>query len=59
MAIAAGVYGGSNLVKMYNQGDLYTAMAQEFFCDELESECRSCDSSAFKEKYPEKRAVMK
>ncbi|WP_253821904.1 DNA polymerase [Vibrio cyclitrophicus] len=34
-------------------------MAQEFFCDELESEYRSYDSSAFKEKHPEKRAIMK
>ncbi|HHF3069049.1 TPA: DNA polymerase [Vibrio diabolicus] len=59
VAIAAGVYGDSNLVKMYNQGDLYTAMAQEFFSEELESEYRNCDSSAFKEKYPEKRAIMK
>lgn len=59
IAIAAGVYGDSNLVQMYNRGDLYTSMAQEFFNEELEPEYRCCDSETFNAKYPEKRAIMK
>ncbi|WP_299661906.1 DNA polymerase [uncultured Psychromonas sp.] len=59
IAITAAVYGDANLVEKFNQGDIYTAMAQEFFAPSLSEEHRTCNSDTFKQHHKDKRDIMK
>lgn len=59
IAITAAVYGDTNLVEKFNQGDIYTAMAQEFFASSLSEEHRTCHSDTFKQHHKDKRDIMK
>ncbi|MBE8608052.1 DNA polymerase [Vibrio sp. OPT10] len=59
VAITAAVYNDKDLIKKYNAGDLYTALAQEFYLDELPMEFQSCTPDIFKEHHSDKRNVMK
>lgn len=59
VAITAAVYNDKDLIKKYNAGDLYTALAQEFYLDELPTEFQSCTPDIFKEHHSDKRNVMK
>ena len=57
--IAAAVYHDDNLVRMFNQGDVYSAMAQTFYADELSEEDRVLSGSDFKRKHSPLRNRMK
>ncbi|WP_261383651.1 DNA polymerase, partial [Vibrio cyclitrophicus] len=59
VSITAAVYNDKDLIKKYNAGDLYTALAQEFYLDELPTEFQSCTPDIFKEHHSDKRNVMK
>ena len=59
VGIAAAVYGDDELVRMFNSGDVYSAMAQNFFQGELPGEDRSIDGKGFKRKYKDLRNQMK
>lgn len=59
VAITAAVYNDANLIEKYNAGDLYSALAQEFYQDELPEEHKHCSLDIFKEHYGDKRHVMK
>ncbi|SKA35910.1 DNA polymerase [Photobacterium toruni] len=59
IAITAAVYGDENLIAKFNQGDIYSAMAQDFFKDSLSPEDQVANSDDFKHKHKDKRDVMK
>ena len=59
VGVAAAVYGDDELVRMFNSGDVYSAMAQNFFQGELPGEDRSIDGKEFKRKYKDLRNQMK
>ncbi len=59
VGVAGAVYEDQRLIDMFNSGDVYAAMAQLFFADELSEEARSLSSWVFKQDYPEKRHHMK
>ncbi len=59
VGIAGAVYGDRELIRMFNAGDVYSAMAQDFYREELPAVDRSLTGDQFKEKYPELRARMK
>jgi DNA polymerase-1 len=61
VGIAAGVYGDDALVKMVNSGDVYSAMAQHFYRDQLPDAVRGRPSQEFKtlKEYAGMRARMK
>ncbi|EPE5850532.1 DNA polymerase [Vibrio vulnificus] len=59
VAITAAVYNDVNLIEKYNAGDLYSALAQEFYQDELPEEHKHCSLEIFKEHQSDKRHVMK
>ena len=59
VGVAAAVYGDDELVQMFNSGDVYSAMAQNFFQKELPGEDRSIDGKEFKRKYKDLRNQMK
>jgi DNA polymerase-1 len=59
VGIAGAVYHDDNLVEMFNTGDVYSAMALDFFRAELPEEDRSLSSTQFKAKYKALRAKMK
>jgi DNA polymerase-1 len=59
VGIAAAVYGDEQLIKMYNTGDVYAAMAMRFDRDRLSKADRKLNSREFGRKYPERRAPMK
>lgn len=59
VAITAAVYNDANLIEKYNAGDLYSALAQEFYQDELSDEHKHCSLVMFKEHHADKRHVMK
>ena len=59
VGIAAAVYGDEELVRMFNSGDVYSAMAQHFFQDELPVEDQELNGKDFKRKYPKLRNQMK
>ncbi len=59
IAITAAVYGDAEMIAKYNQGDIYTAMAQDFFANEISKEDRSADSNTFKQSHKDKRDLMK
>jgi DNA polymerase I len=56
---AAAVYHDDHLVEMFNTGDVYSAMAQTFYRDELSEADRALSTLAFKAKHKEKRDKMK
>ncbi|NLS13610.1 DNA polymerase I [Vibrio sp. SM6] len=59
VAITAAVYNDANLIEKYNAGDLYSALAQEFYQGELPEEHTHCSLVMFKEHHADKRHVMK
>jgi DNA polymerase-1 len=59
VGIAAAVYGDEALIEMFNTGDVYAAMAQHFFRDQLPEADRDLDSRAFEAKYQALRDRMK
>ena len=59
VGIAAAVYGDAALVAMFNSGDVYSAMAQDFFRDRLSAEDRLLPGLAFKKIHRDLRDLMK
>ena len=59
VAITAAVYNDTNLITKYNAGDLYSALAQEFYYSELPEEHKHCSLDIFKTHQGDKRHVMK
>jgi DNA polymerase I len=59
IGIAAAVFGDDKLVEMFNMGDVYAAMAQDFFKGDLPKSARTLSTLEFKKKYPELRGKMK
>ena len=59
VGVAAAVYCDDELVRMFNSGDVYSAMAQHFFRDELPTEDLSIAGKKFKKKYKVLRSQMK
>jgi DNA polymerase-1 len=59
VGIAGAVYDDNELVKMFNSGDVYSAMAQQFFQDRLSAEDVKLDSREFKHNHKEMRDQMK
>jgi DNA polymerase-1 len=59
VGIAAAYYGDEDLVEMFNTGDVYSAMGQRFYRDQLAEEDRGLDSAAFKRKHRKLRDRMK
>jgi DNA polymerase-1 len=59
VGLAAAVYHDAALVRMFNSGDAYAAMAQDFFRTELPPGDRDLPSAAFKKKHPGLRDRMK
>jgi DNA polymerase I len=59
VGIAGAVYHDDNLIRMFNSGDVYSAMAQHFFHKELTREDLSLSGGDFKHKHPQLRNQMK
>lgn len=59
VGVAAALYGDNELVRMFNSGDVYSAMAQHFFRDELSVEDHFIDGKEFKAKHKVLRNQMK
>ncbi len=59
VGVAAAIYGDDELVRMFNSGDVYSAMAQHFFAEELPAEDLSISGKNFKEKHKPLRNQMK
>ena len=59
VGVAAAMYGDDELVRMYNSGDVYSAMAQHFFRDEIPEEDLVIPGKEFKTKYKKIRNQMK
>ena len=59
VGVAAAELADQDLVAAYNQGDVYAAMAQRFYQDELSEEERALDSREFRKRHPEMREAMK
>jgi DNA polymerase I len=59
VGIAAAVYGDKRLVEMFNTGDVYSAMAQRFYADQLTDQDRNLPSREFKATHPDLRNRMK
>ena len=59
VGVAAAMYGDDELVRMFNSGDVYSAMAQHFFLDELPEEDRAIAGNEFKAKHKALRNQMK
>jgi DNA polymerase-1 len=59
VGIAGAVYGDERLVAMFNTGDVYAAMAQHFYRDQISEADRGLDSRAFKARYKPHRDRMK
>jgi DNA polymerase-1 len=59
VGVAAAMYGDNDLVRMFNSGDVYSAMAQYFFREELPEGDLGITGTEFKEKHKELRNQMK
>jgi DNA polymerase-1 len=59
VGVAAAVYQDDRLVEMFNSGDVYSAMAQDFYRDRLSEEDRRLLGREFKKKHGELRNRMK
>jgi DNA polymerase-1 len=59
IGIAAAIYRDERLVEMFNSGDVYSAMAQVFYSEELPDTARSLSGSEFKRRYRNQRSTMK
>ena len=59
VGVAAAMYGDDELVRMFNSGDVYSAMAQHFFRDELPEEDLTISGNGFKVKHKALRNQMK
>jgi DNA polymerase-1 len=59
VGIAAVVYGDEKLLNMFNNGDVYTLMAKEFFKDKISKSDRKLSDRKFKQRYPNLRKKMK
>jgi DNA polymerase I len=59
VGIAGAVYHDEQLVEKFNTGDVYSAMAQDFFREELPPEDRELSSREFKKHYKRHRDKMK
>ena len=59
VGLAAAIYHDAALVRMFNTGDAYAAMAQDFFRDRLSEVDRRLPGIEFKRKYPDLRDRMK
>jgi DNA polymerase-1 len=59
VGIAAAVHRDDRLIDMFNTGDVYSAMAQDFFHDRLPAEDRTMPSHLFKKKHKGLRDRMK
>ena len=59
VGLAAAVYHDAALVRMFNTGDAYAAMAQDFFRDRLSAAERRLPGIEFKARFPELRDKMK
>ncbi|MFO7728785.1 MAG: DNA polymerase [Desulfonatronovibrio sp.] len=59
VGVAAAIYGDDELIRMFNSGDVYSAMAQHFFRDELPEEDRTAAGTEFKAKHKTLRNQMK
>ncbi len=59
VGVAAAMYGDDKLVQMFNSGDVYSAMAQHFFQEEIPPEDLVISGKEFKTKYKELRNQMK
>jgi DNA polymerase-1 len=49
VGLAAAVYGDDRLVEMFNTGDVYSAMAQHFYREQLPTDLQTLPSLAFKQ----------
>jgi DNA polymerase-1 len=59
VGIAAAMYGDDDLVRMFNSGDVYSAMAQNFFREDLSEKDLAIAGQEFKGKHKELRNQMK
>ena len=59
VGITAAVYGDEKLLKMFNDGDVYTLMAKEFFKDKISNSERKLSDKTFKQRFPDLRDKMK
>jgi DNA polymerase-1 len=59
VGVAAAVYNDEELIKMFNSGDVYSAMAQHFFREDLSEEDLAITGKEFKRKHKELRNRMK
>ena len=59
IGVAAAVYGDRQLIEMFNDGDVYSKMAQRFFADELNAASRGMDDVKFKQAHGGLRDIMK
>ncbi len=59
VGVAAAMYGDDELVRMFNSGDVYSTMAQDFFCDQLPDEDLGVPGKEFKKRHRELRNQMK
>ena len=59
VGVAAAMYGDDELVRMFNSGDVYSAMAQNFFLEKLSEEDLVLGGKEFKRKHKDLRDQMK
>jgi DNA polymerase I len=59
VGVAAAIYGDDEMIRMFNSGDVYSAMAQHFFREKLPAEDADITGHAFKRKHKALRNQMK
>ncbi len=59
LGIAGAIYKDHNLINLYNKGDLFIAVAKEFYREHLSKESLELSDKKFREKYPKYRDQMK
>jgi DNA polymerase-1 len=59
VGVAAAVYHDANLVDLFNRGDVYAAMAQQYYGADLSAEDRALATEEFRDRHPKLRDRMK
>lgn len=59
VGVTGAVYGDDKLCELYNTGDVYSAMAQQFYSNELTAVDLAMSGFEFKQAHPNKRGAMK
>ena len=59
VGVTAAMYDDERMIEMFNTGDVYSALAQFFYAEELSPEDGQLPGADFKQRHPDKRDHMK